>query len=245
VKQPRSDLCATGTRAPATSPALRGGRRSAAPPSRDTCTAGRTERAISSRWCTTESSTASMAAYAEGAGHLAETPTWGKARTRGRRRGPRPCRAPPERYQYDLDLRDITEVWAGAAASSLPWLLDSGRAGPPLIKDPALSEFSGQVSDLGRGDGGRSTRPSTRRCRRPVLFRRPLSAVFSSRGRGGFFKTASCPPCDTSSADTSRSPAAKKAGKAHDERRPFRGSTRKSSPPRRLGEPSAVGKGVS
>jgi len=54
----------------------------------------------------------------------------------------------PERYQYDLDLRDITEVWRrGSVIAS--WLLDLTAAA--LIEDPALSKFSGRVSDSGEG----------------------------------------------------------------------------------------------
>lgn len=54
----------------------------------------------------------------------------------------------PELYQYDLDLRDIAEVWRrGSVISS--WLLDLTAAS--LVKDPALSEFAGRVSDSGEG----------------------------------------------------------------------------------------------
>jgi 6-phosphogluconate dehydrogenase len=54
----------------------------------------------------------------------------------------------PERYQYDLDLRDITEVWRrGSVIAS--WLLDLTAAS--LVKDPALSQFAGRVSDSGEG----------------------------------------------------------------------------------------------
>jgi 6-phosphogluconate dehydrogenase len=54
----------------------------------------------------------------------------------------------PEHYQYDLDLRDIAEVWRrGSVVAS--WLLDL-TAGA-LVKDPALSGFSGRVSDSGEG----------------------------------------------------------------------------------------------
>jgi 6-phosphogluconate dehydrogenase len=54
----------------------------------------------------------------------------------------------PEHYQYDLDLRDITEVWRrGSVIAS--WLLDLTAAG--LVKDPALSQFAGRVSDSGEG----------------------------------------------------------------------------------------------
>ena len=54
----------------------------------------------------------------------------------------------PELYQYDLDLRDVAEVWRrGSVVAS--WLLDLAAAG--LAKDPALSDFAGRVSDSGEG----------------------------------------------------------------------------------------------
>jgi 6-phosphogluconate dehydrogenase len=54
----------------------------------------------------------------------------------------------PEHYQYDLDVRDVTEVWRrGSVIAS--WLLDLTAAA--LVKDPALSQFSGHVSDSGEG----------------------------------------------------------------------------------------------
>jgi len=86
-----------------------------------------------------------MAAYAEGLGILRNANV-GK-REHAVDAETTPLRA-PERYQYDLDLRDITEVWRrGSVIAS--WLLDLTAAA--LIKDPALSEFSGQVSDSGEG----------------------------------------------------------------------------------------------
>jgi 6-phosphogluconate dehydrogenase len=54
----------------------------------------------------------------------------------------------PEHYQYDLNLRDITEVWRrGSVIAS--WLLDLTAAA--LAKDAALAEFAGRVSDSGEG----------------------------------------------------------------------------------------------
>jgi 6-phosphogluconate dehydrogenase len=54
----------------------------------------------------------------------------------------------PEHYQYELDLRDITEVWRrGSVVAS--WLLDLTASG--LVKDPSLSQFAGHVSDSGEG----------------------------------------------------------------------------------------------
>ena len=54
----------------------------------------------------------------------------------------------PEQYQYDLNLRDIAEVWRrGSVIAS--WLLDL-TAGA-LLQDPNLSKFAGRVSDSGEG----------------------------------------------------------------------------------------------
>ena len=54
----------------------------------------------------------------------------------------------PEYYQYDLNLRDITEVWRrGSVIAS--WLLDLTASA--LVEDPALAKFTGRVSDSGEG----------------------------------------------------------------------------------------------
>jgi 6-phosphogluconate dehydrogenase len=54
----------------------------------------------------------------------------------------------PEHYQYDLNLRDIAEVWRrGSVIAS--WLLD--LTATALVKDPRLSAFAGRVSDSGEG----------------------------------------------------------------------------------------------
>jgi len=54
----------------------------------------------------------------------------------------------PEYYQYDFDLADIAEVWRrGSVVTS--WLLDLTAAA--LVRDPALEQFSGHVSDSGEG----------------------------------------------------------------------------------------------
>src|SRR5579863_1556004 len=86
-----------------------------------------------------------MAAYAEGLGIL-------RSANIGKKQGAidaetTPLRD-PEHYQYELDLRDITEVWRrGSVIAS--WLLDLTAAS--LVKDPALSRFAGRVSDSGEG----------------------------------------------------------------------------------------------
>jgi 6-phosphogluconate dehydrogenase len=54
----------------------------------------------------------------------------------------------PEHYQYDLNLRDIAEVWRrGSVIAS--WLLDLTAAA--LVEDAALAQFAGRVSDSGEG----------------------------------------------------------------------------------------------
>ncbi len=86
-----------------------------------------------------------MAAYAEGLGIL-------RSANVGKQAGAidsetTPLRD-PEHYQYDFDLRDIAEVWRrGSVIAS--WLLDLTAAS--LVKDPALSQFAGRVSDSGEG----------------------------------------------------------------------------------------------
>jgi len=54
----------------------------------------------------------------------------------------------PEHYQYDLNLRDVAEVWRrGSVISS--WLLDLTASA--LVEDPDLTKFAGRVSDSGEG----------------------------------------------------------------------------------------------
>jgi 6-phosphogluconate dehydrogenase len=54
----------------------------------------------------------------------------------------------PEHYQYDFDLAEIAEVWRrGSVIAS--WLLD--LTATALVRDPALSNFAGRVSDSGEG----------------------------------------------------------------------------------------------
>lgn len=54
----------------------------------------------------------------------------------------------PEEYQYEMNLRDISEVWRrGSVIAS--WLLDLTASA--LLQDPSLSKFAGRVSDSGEG----------------------------------------------------------------------------------------------
>jgi len=86
-----------------------------------------------------------MAAYAEGLGVLRDANI-------GKQRGDvdaetTPLRN-PEHYQYELNLRDIAEVWRrGSVIAS--WLLDLTASA--LVKDANLAQFAGRVSDSGEG----------------------------------------------------------------------------------------------
>src|SRR5262245_27858518 len=54
----------------------------------------------------------------------------------------------PEEFRYEIDVRDVAELWRrGSVVSS--WLLDL-TAGA-LLEDPKLSGFAGRVSDSGEG----------------------------------------------------------------------------------------------
>jgi 6-phosphogluconate dehydrogenase len=87
-----------------------------------------------------------MAAYAEGMGIL-RSANVGKQGNETVDAETTPLRN-PEEYQYDLNLRDIAEVWRrGSVIAS--WLLDL-TAGA-LLQDPNLSKFAGRVSDSGEG----------------------------------------------------------------------------------------------
>jgi 6-phosphogluconate dehydrogenase len=86
-----------------------------------------------------------MAAYAEGMNILRDANV-GK-REHAADAETTPLRE-PEFYQYDLNLRDIAEVWRrGSVIAS--WLLD--LTAKALLEDPELTKFSGRVSDSGEG----------------------------------------------------------------------------------------------
>jgi 6-phosphogluconate dehydrogenase len=86
-----------------------------------------------------------MAAYAEGLGVLRSANV---GKTQGLVDAETTPLRDPEHYQFDFDMRDITEVWRrGSVISS--WLLDLTAAA--LVKDPSLAQFEGRVSDSGEG----------------------------------------------------------------------------------------------
>jgi 6-phosphogluconate dehydrogenase len=87
-----------------------------------------------------------MAAYAEGLSIL-RSANVGKLGTGTVDAETTPLRD-PEQYQYDLNLRDISEVWRrGSVIAS--WLLDLTASA--LLQDQHLSNFAGRVSDSGEG----------------------------------------------------------------------------------------------
>jgi len=86
-----------------------------------------------------------MAAYAEGFGILKSANVGKKEHAVDAETTPL---RDPEHYQYDLNLRDIAEVWRrGSVVAS--WLLDLTASS--LVADPELKEFAGRVSDSGEG----------------------------------------------------------------------------------------------
>jgi 6-phosphogluconate dehydrogenase len=119
-----------------------------------------------------------MAAYAEGLGVL-------RGANIGKQSGAidaetTPLRD-PEHYQYDLNLRDITEVWRrGSVIAS--WLLD--LTATALVKDTGLAQFAGRVSDSGEG---RWTIKAAIDEAVPVpVLSTALYERFTSRGEGDF-----------------------------------------------------------
>jgi 6-phosphogluconate dehydrogenase len=86
-----------------------------------------------------------MAAYAEGLNILRRANIGKEERAADAETAPLEDR---ELYQYDLDLRDIAEVWRrGSVIAS--WLLDLTAAA--FVRNPELSEFAGHVADSGEG----------------------------------------------------------------------------------------------
>jgi len=86
-----------------------------------------------------------MAAYAEGLGVL-KSANIGKQQCEADAETT-PLRD-PGRYQYDLNLADVAEVWRrGSVIAS--WLLD--LTATALAADPKLAKFAGRVSDSGEG----------------------------------------------------------------------------------------------
>lgn len=86
-----------------------------------------------------------MAAYAEGMNLLAHANVGTREQSHDAETTPL---RNPEEFQFAFNLPDIAEVWRrGSVIAS--WLLDLTAAA--LVKDPALEQFDGRVSDSGEG----------------------------------------------------------------------------------------------
>jgi 6-phosphogluconate dehydrogenase len=86
-----------------------------------------------------------MAAYAEGLGVLRDANVGKQDHAVDAETTPL---RDPDHYQYDMNLRDIAEVWRrGSVIAS--WLLDLTAAA--LVEDSDLASFAGHVSDSGEG----------------------------------------------------------------------------------------------
>jgi len=119
-----------------------------------------------------------MAAYAEGLGVL-EGANVG-TRTHDADAETTPLRD-PERYQYDFNLADVTEVWRrGSVIAS--WLLDLTASA--LLEDPALAKFAGRVSDS--GEGRWTIQAAIDEAVPAPVLTNALYARFSSRGEADF-----------------------------------------------------------
>ncbi|MBA2237364.1 MAG: decarboxylating 6-phosphogluconate dehydrogenase [Lysobacter sp.] len=119
-----------------------------------------------------------MASYAEGMNILARANV---GRTEQQHDAETTPLRNPEEFQYDINIRDVAEVWRrGSVIAS--WLLD--LTATALTRDPDLEKFDGRVSDSGEGrwtikaavDEGVPA---------PVLSA-ALYSRFSSRGEGEF-----------------------------------------------------------
>jgi 6-phosphogluconate dehydrogenase len=86
-----------------------------------------------------------MAAYAEGLNILANADAGLRNRDQDAETAPLEN---PEWYRYEIDTREVAEVWRrGSVISS--WLLD--LAAEALFASPQMEEFAGRVSDSGEG----------------------------------------------------------------------------------------------
>jgi 6-phosphogluconate dehydrogenase len=120
-----------------------------------------------------------MAAYAEGLSIL-RSANVGKQTNAAADAETTPLRD-PEHYQYDMNLRDIAEVWRrGSVIAS--WLLDL-TAGA-LLQDPNLSKFAGHVSDS--GEGRWTIKAAIDEAVPAPVLTTALYERFSSRGEGDF-----------------------------------------------------------
>jgi 6-phosphogluconate dehydrogenase len=119
-----------------------------------------------------------MAAYAEGLGILRDANVGKQKHEIDAETTPL---RDPEHYQYDLNLRDITEVWRrGSVIAS--WLLDLTASA--MLQDPDLAKFAGRVSDS--GEGRWTIKAAIDEAVPAPVLTAALHARFSSRGHADF-----------------------------------------------------------
>ena len=119
-----------------------------------------------------------MAAYAEGLNILHHANVGASQRSADAETSPL---RNPEHYRFDLDLRDITEVWRrGSVVAS--WLLDLTASA--LTKSHDLGSFSGRVSDS--GEGRWTVQAAIDESVPAPVLSTALYERFSSRGEGDF-----------------------------------------------------------
>jgi len=119
-----------------------------------------------------------MAAYAEGFGILRAANVGKKTHEIDAETTPL---RDPEHYQYDLNLPDVAEVWRrGSVIAS--WLLD--LTATALLKDPALANFAGRVSDS--GEGRWTIKAAIDEGQPAAVLTAALYERFSSRGEADF-----------------------------------------------------------
>jgi 6-phosphogluconate dehydrogenase len=119
-----------------------------------------------------------MAAYAEGLAILREANAGKQQHAVDAETAPL---SNPEHYQYDFNLRDVSEVWRrGSVIAS--WLLDLTAAA--LLEDPTLSTFNGYVSDS--GEGRWTIKAAIDESVPADVLSAALYARFSSRGHADF-----------------------------------------------------------
>jgi 6-phosphogluconate dehydrogenase len=86
-----------------------------------------------------------MAAYAEGLAILDDADIGTREQEKDAETAPLQN---PDFYRYDIDTKEVAEVWRrGSVVSS--WLLDLTAAA--LVESPSLADYSGRVSDSGEG----------------------------------------------------------------------------------------------
>ena len=119
-----------------------------------------------------------MAAYAEGLNLLSHA---GVGRASQEHDAETTPLRHPEHFMYDIDVAAVTELWRrGSVVAS--WLLDLTAAA--FDEDPALSQFSGRVSDSGEG---RWTTEAAIQAGVPTpVLATSLFARFTSRGESDY-----------------------------------------------------------